>query len=156
VGHPRRGGVEYLLRTMRSRWILGGEVQVHVMGQPRRPADVTASPMLGAHVAAVLKYRLPGARRSPRRPRLRQGARRASRILLRAAAPRTRISAAASCSASAARSGWTDSSRPARRRRSSVGADGVGVLHEQPQAFGGAASRSAGHGASRWRRRSAD
>ena len=52
-------GVEYLLRTMRSRWILGGEVQLHVMGQPKAPEDVTSIPMLGAHVAAVLKDRLP-------------------------------------------------------------------------------------------------
>jgi hypothetical protein len=52
-------GAEYLLPTMRSRWILSGEVQLHALGQPRAPRDVTVIPMLGAHVAAVLKYRLP-------------------------------------------------------------------------------------------------
>jgi hypothetical protein len=52
-------GAEYLLRTTRSRWILGAEVQVHLMGQPRGPHDVTVMPMLGAHVGATLKYRLP-------------------------------------------------------------------------------------------------
>jgi hypothetical protein len=52
-------GVEFLLPTMRSRWIAGAEVQLHVMGQPRSPDDVTAIPMLSAHVSAVLKYRLP-------------------------------------------------------------------------------------------------
>ena len=52
-------GVEYLLPTIRSRWILGSEVQLHVMGQPRAPGDVTSIPMLVAHVSAVLKYRLP-------------------------------------------------------------------------------------------------
>src|SRR3954468_4116846 len=51
-------GVEYLLRTMRSRWILGGEVQVHAMGEPKAP-DGLSLPMFAAHVAAVLKYRLP-------------------------------------------------------------------------------------------------
>ena len=52
-------GAEYLLRTMRSRWIAGGEVQLHAMGRPRAPGDVTSSPMLSAHVAALVKYRLP-------------------------------------------------------------------------------------------------
>ena len=52
-------GAEYLLRTMRSRWIAGAEVQLHVMGQPRDPGDVTWIPMLSAHVSAVIKYRLP-------------------------------------------------------------------------------------------------
>jgi hypothetical protein len=52
-------GGEYLLRTMRSRWIAGGEVQIHAMGQPKAPGDVTWTPMLSAHVAAVIKYRLP-------------------------------------------------------------------------------------------------
>jgi hypothetical protein len=52
-------GVEYLLRTMRSRWIVAGEVQLHAMGQPKAPEEVTSIPMLGAHVSAVLKYRLP-------------------------------------------------------------------------------------------------
>lgn len=52
-------GAEYLLRTMRSRWVAGGEVQIHAMGQPRSPGDVTSLPMLSAHVAAVIKYRLP-------------------------------------------------------------------------------------------------
>ncbi len=52
-------GAEYLLRTMRSRWIFGAEVQVHLMGEPKGPDDVTVMPMLGAHVAATLKYRLP-------------------------------------------------------------------------------------------------
>ena len=52
-------GVEYLLPTMRSRWLAGGEVQLHVMGQPKAPGDVAAIPMLSAHVSAVLKYRLP-------------------------------------------------------------------------------------------------
>jgi hypothetical protein len=56
--HGLAGG-EYLLRTMRSRWILGAEVQVHLMGQPKGPVDVSVMPMLGAHVAATLKYRLP-------------------------------------------------------------------------------------------------
>jgi hypothetical protein len=52
-------GAEYLLRTMRSRWLAGGEVQLHAFGQPKAPEDVTSIPMLGAHVSAVLKYRLP-------------------------------------------------------------------------------------------------
>jgi hypothetical protein len=52
-------GAEYLLRTMRSRWIAGGEVQLHAMGRPRAPGDVSAIPMLSAQVAAVIKYRLP-------------------------------------------------------------------------------------------------
>ena len=52
-------GVEYLLRTMRSRWIAAGEVQLHAMGAPRAPGDVTSMPMAAAHVAAVIKYRLP-------------------------------------------------------------------------------------------------
>ncbi len=52
-------GAEYLLRTTRSRWILGAEVQLHAFGQPRGPRDVTVIPMLGAHVAALIKYRLP-------------------------------------------------------------------------------------------------
>jgi hypothetical protein len=52
-------GVEYLLPTMRSRWLAGAEVQLHAMGQPRAPGDVTWTPMAGAHVSAVLKYRLP-------------------------------------------------------------------------------------------------
>ncbi len=51
-------GAEYLLRTMRSRWILGGEVQVHAMGEPKGPHDISL-PMFAAHIAAVLKYRLP-------------------------------------------------------------------------------------------------
>ncbi len=51
-------GGEYLLRTMRSRWILGGEVQVHAMGEPKGPHDISL-PMFAAHIAAVLKYRLP-------------------------------------------------------------------------------------------------
>jgi hypothetical protein len=52
-------GAEYLLRTMRSRWIVAGEVQLHAMGQPRRPGDVTWIPMVSGHVAALIKYRLP-------------------------------------------------------------------------------------------------
>ncbi|HWJ55556.1 MAG TPA: hypothetical protein VNR90_05045 [Vicinamibacterales bacterium] len=52
-------GVEYLLRTMRSRWIAGGEVQLHAMAQPKAAGDVTWTPMIGTHVAIVLKYRLP-------------------------------------------------------------------------------------------------
>ena len=52
-------GVEYLLPTMRSRWLAGAEVQLHAMGQPKAPDHVTSIPMLGAHVSAVLKYRLP-------------------------------------------------------------------------------------------------
>jgi hypothetical protein len=52
-------GVEYLPRTMRSRWIVAGEVQLHGMGQPKAPGEVTSIPMLTAHVAAVVKYRLP-------------------------------------------------------------------------------------------------
>jgi hypothetical protein len=51
-------GIDYLLPTMRSRWIAGAEVQLHAMGQPKGPGD-TSLPMLGAHVSAVLKYRLP-------------------------------------------------------------------------------------------------
>ena len=51
-------GPMYLLRTMRSRSILGGEVQVHVMGEPKGPHDISL-PMFAAHIAAVLKYRLP-------------------------------------------------------------------------------------------------
>ena len=52
-------GVEYLLPTMRSRWLAGGEVQLHVMEEPSAPGAVTGIPMLSAHVSAVLKYRLP-------------------------------------------------------------------------------------------------
>jgi hypothetical protein len=52
-------GVEYLLRTMRSRWVAGGEVQLHAMGQPKAPDSPYSIPMLSAHVAAVVKYRLP-------------------------------------------------------------------------------------------------
>ena len=52
-------GIEYLLPTMRSRWLAGGEVQLHAMGQPKAPGDVTSIPMLAAHVSLVLKYRLP-------------------------------------------------------------------------------------------------
>jgi hypothetical protein len=52
-------GAEYLLRTMRSRWIAAGEVQVHLTAEPKGPAGVTAMPMLGAHAAFLLKYRLP-------------------------------------------------------------------------------------------------
>jgi hypothetical protein len=52
-------GAEYLLRTMRSRWVAGGEVQLHAMGRPKAPGDVASVPMLSAHVAAVVKYRLP-------------------------------------------------------------------------------------------------
>lgn len=52
-------GVEYLLHTARSRWLLGGEVQLHGMGQPKSPGEDASLPMVGAHVAAVLKYRLP-------------------------------------------------------------------------------------------------
>ena len=44
---------------MRSRWLAGAEVQLHAMGQPKAPDAVTSIPMLGAHVSAVLKYRLP-------------------------------------------------------------------------------------------------
>ena len=51
-------GVEYLLPTMRSRWIAGGEVQLHVMGEPTSP-EGGSLPMLGAHISALLKYRLP-------------------------------------------------------------------------------------------------
>lgn len=52
-------GAEYLLRTMRSRWVAGGEVQLHAMGQPKGPNSPYSIPMLSAHVAAVIKYRLP-------------------------------------------------------------------------------------------------
>ncbi len=52
-------GAEYLLRTTRSRWIAGAEVQLHLLGEPKAPGDVTSMPMLSAHVAAVIKYRLP-------------------------------------------------------------------------------------------------
>lgn len=51
-------GGEYLLRTMRSRWILGGEVQLQLLNEPTSPQG-TALPIASAHVAAVLKYRLP-------------------------------------------------------------------------------------------------
>jgi hypothetical protein len=44
---------------MRSRWIAAGEVQLHAMGRPRSPGDVTWIPMLSAHVTALIKYRLP-------------------------------------------------------------------------------------------------
>jgi hypothetical protein len=52
-------GVEYLLRTARSRWILGGEVQLHLLGEPTAPYGGDAMPMLGAHASVMLKYRLP-------------------------------------------------------------------------------------------------
>ena len=56
---PAGWAIEYLLRTMRSRWIAGGEVQLHAMAQPKAAGDVTWTPMIGTHVAIVLKYRLP-------------------------------------------------------------------------------------------------
>ena len=37
-------GAEYLLPTTRSRWIVGGEVQLHALGQPKSPGDVTVDP----------------------------------------------------------------------------------------------------------------
>ena len=52
-------GAEYLLRTMRSRWVAGGEVQVHAMGQPKGPDSPSSIPMLSAHVSVLVKYRLP-------------------------------------------------------------------------------------------------
>jgi hypothetical protein len=50
-------GAEYLLRTMRSRWVAGAELQLHAMGEPRGPDG--SLPMLSGHVTALIKYRLP-------------------------------------------------------------------------------------------------
>jgi hypothetical protein len=50
-------GAEYLLPTMRSRWIAGAEVQLQAMGGPRDAYG--ALPIVSAHIAAVIKYRLP-------------------------------------------------------------------------------------------------
>jgi hypothetical protein len=52
-------GAEYLLPTIRSRWIAVGELQLHAMGGPRGPGGIASVPMLSAHVAAAIKYRLP-------------------------------------------------------------------------------------------------
>lgn len=52
-------GVEYLLPTTHSRWIAAGELQLHAMGGPRGPQGLAGVPMLSAHVAALVKYRLP-------------------------------------------------------------------------------------------------
>jgi hypothetical protein len=52
-------GAEYLLPTIRSRWIAAGELQLHAMGGPRGPTGLAGLPMLSAHVAALVKYRLP-------------------------------------------------------------------------------------------------
>ena len=51
------------------------------------------------------------------------------------------ISAAASCSASAARNGWTATRRAARRRTSSVGRYGVDELHQGTQTIRGLRQR---------------
>jgi hypothetical protein len=52
-------GVEYLLPTTHSRWIAASELQLHAMGGPRGPQGLAGVPMLSAHVAALVKYRLP-------------------------------------------------------------------------------------------------
>jgi hypothetical protein len=52
-------GLDVLLPTVRSRWIVGAEVQLHLYGQPHAVADVTTRPMLAAHASVLLKYRLP-------------------------------------------------------------------------------------------------
>jgi hypothetical protein len=52
-------GAEYLLRTMRSRWIFGAEIQIHALGQPKTPREASVIPMLSAHAVALIKYRLP-------------------------------------------------------------------------------------------------
>ena len=53
------GGVDVLLPTIRSNWIVGAEVQLHAFGQPRAVDDVTSRPMLAAHASVLVKYRLP-------------------------------------------------------------------------------------------------
>lgn len=52
-------GAEYLLRTMRSRWLVGGELQLHASGQPGPPGVPNTIPLLSAHAAVLVKYRLP-------------------------------------------------------------------------------------------------
>jgi hypothetical protein len=52
-------GAEYLLPTMRSRWILCSELQVHLHAQPRSAGGGTPLPMLSGHASLLLKYRLP-------------------------------------------------------------------------------------------------
>ena len=51
-------GIEILLPTRRSRWIVGGELQLHLFGEPRgaRPETI---PILAGHASLVVKYRLP-------------------------------------------------------------------------------------------------
>ena len=52
-------GAEYLLPTMRSRWILCTEAQLHLHAQPRSAGGGPALPMLSGHLSLLLKYRLP-------------------------------------------------------------------------------------------------
>ncbi len=52
-------GAEYLLPTIRSRWIVAGELQIHALGGPSGPDGLRGLPTLSAHVAALVKYRLP-------------------------------------------------------------------------------------------------
>jgi hypothetical protein len=51
-------GLEFLLPTARSRWMLGGEIQLHVAGGPQRPGGSSASWLVG-QASLLLKYRLP-------------------------------------------------------------------------------------------------
>lgn len=52
-------GAEYLLPTVRSRWILCTEAQLHAHAQPRSAGGGTPLPMLSGHLSVLLKYRLP-------------------------------------------------------------------------------------------------
>jgi hypothetical protein len=51
-------GIDVLLPTIRSNWIVGTEVQLHAFGQPRASYDVTTRPMIAAHASVLIKYRL--------------------------------------------------------------------------------------------------
>jgi hypothetical protein len=51
-------GMEFLLPTARSRWMLGAEIQLHAAGGPQRPGTYSASWLVG-QASLLLKYRLP-------------------------------------------------------------------------------------------------
>jgi hypothetical protein len=51
-------GAEFLLPGERSRWILAGEIQLHLAGGPIRP-DSYGTTWLVGHASLLLKYRLP-------------------------------------------------------------------------------------------------
>jgi hypothetical protein len=55
--HGLAGG-EFLLPAGRSRWILGGEIQLHVAGGPTRAGNYSSSWLVG-QASLLVKYRLP-------------------------------------------------------------------------------------------------